>query len=307
MVDILLATYNGERFLREQIDSLLSQTYQNIRILIRDDGSTDGTISIVREYEKQHPDKVKFITDDKKGGSSAKNFFLLCSYATSEYAMFCDQDDFWLPNKVKVTLEKMRSEEEKIGADRPILVFSEYSVVDENLKLLPVKESHNQVAAYKLDLPNLLVQNYVTGCLAMVNRALYTKMGVYTEAIQMHDWWAALISVSLGTLLHLPEKTMLYRQHGGNVVGAVDVKSFAYRLERIKDPKTRKSKEVYRAQAQVFLERYGDILGEKENRVFSDFLHMYESRWKVVRVYRMIRGGFVKSDFVRILGQIWFA
>ena len=307
MVDILLATYNGERFLREQIDSLLNQSYRDFRILIRDDGSKDGTVSIIQEYVEQYPEKVIFIVDEKKGGSSAKNFFHLCSYATSESVMFCDQDDFWLPDKVNDTLKRMLMEEDKIGADKPILVFSEYSVVDEHLKLMPVNESHNQVAGYKLNLPNLLVQNYVTGCLAMVNRALYTKMGVFENAIQMHDWWAALIAVTFGSLIHLPEKTMLYRQHGDNVVGAVDVKSFAYRLDRLKDPKTRKSKEVYRAQAQLFLSRYGEELNERDQKILMDFLHMYESRWKVVRVYRLLRGGFVKSDIVRILGQIWFA
>ena len=307
MVDILVATYNGERFLSEQLDSLLNQTYQNIRILIRDDGSKDKTREIIGDYQERYPDKVCWIQDDKKGGSSAKNFFLLCSYAESEYAMFCDQDDFWLPSKVEHTLKRMQEEEEQIGSDKPILVFSEYSVVDENLNLLPIKESHNQVAAYKLALPNLLVQNYVTGCLAMMNRALYSKMGTYTDAAQMHDWWAALIAVSFGSLVHLPEKLMLYRQHGDNVVGAVDVKSFSYLWNRFRDPKTRDSKNVYRKQAQAFLGRYGNSLGESERRIFEEFLHMYQSRLKTVRVYRMLKGGFVKGNLIRVLGQIWLA
>ncbi len=307
MVDILLATYNGEKYLREQIDSLLGQTYRDIRVVIRDDGSKDQTLTIIQEYIDRYPEKVKLIKDQKKGGSSAKNFFLLCSYAESEYAMFCDQDDFWLPTKVETTLKTMVDEEKRTGADKPILIFSEYNVVDQDLKMIPVKESHNQVAGYKLTLSNLLVQNYVTGCLAMVNRALYTRMGEYKETIQMHDWWAALIAVSMGSLIHIPEKTMLYRQHGNNVVGAVDVKSFSYRWNRIMDPKTKESKKVYRNQAQTFLARYGEDLDEEKRKVLTDFLNIYRSPRKIVRVYRMLKGGYVKSDLVRILGQIWFA
>lgn len=305
MIDILLATYNGEKYISEQIDSILNQTYKDFRVLIRDDGSKDNTVAIIKEYQKKYPDKISVIVDDIHCGSSASNFMQLTKYATAEYVMYCDQDDYWLNNKLKVTLKKIREIEERVGNENPVLVFATYKPVDGELKDMNTDEGKNQVAAYNLKLNRLLVQNYVTGCLMMANKALYSIAGDYSEEILMHDWWFALIASAMGEIHHISDVTMLYRQHGGNVVGAVDIKSMKYRISKIKNTDTRLMKYKYRDQAKLFLMRYDKILTRESYDVINEFINLYDSS-KIKRVIRLVKGKYLKSDFVRVLGQLWY-
>lgn len=306
MVDVLLATYNGEKYIREQLDSILSQTYQDFKILIRDDGSSDSTLSIIEEYKKQYPNKIYLKQDDVKCGSSAKNFFQLTRYATSNYVMYADQDDFWLPNKIEITLNKMLEIEKENGENTPTLVFTTYKAVGETLQDLEVNESKTQIAAYNLELNRLLVQNYVTGCLMMVNRALYCNMGEFDERILMHDWWAALYASANGVICHVPNIVMLYRQHGNNCVGVVEIKSMKYRIRKILDKDTKNAQYYYRNQAECFYERYKEQLDDTICNTLEEFLSIYETKSKVKRIKKLLKGKFLKSDSVRILGQLWY-
>ncbi len=306
MVDIVLATFNGEKYLKEQIQSLLTQTYQNLRVLIRDDGSTDGTIEVIKTFVENYPDKVFFIQDDVYCGSAVKNFMQLLRYATSDYVMYCDQDDVWLPSKVEDTLAEMQNIERRIGKDKPILVFVDYEAVDENLVPLNENMKNNQIVKYQTDMNHLMVQNCVTGCLAMTNRTLNQLMGEYDNRILMHDWWAALIASGMGEICHLPKKELLYRQHGDNVVGAVNVKSFSYRLKKIRDKNTRNMKYLYRDQMEMYLERYEKVADNRMVNNIKNFLGIYDEKSKAKRVISLLKGRYLKSDFVRIAGQLWY-
>ena len=226
MVQILLASYNGEKYIREQLDSLLGQNYPDIQILVRDDSSTDRTPEILEEYQEANPGRITLIRDALPGGSAAANFFALLSHASADYIMFCDQDDVWFPQKVGRTLEVMRNEEKTSRPKEPILVFSEYVVADAELRPMNIRENQLQIAKFYVTLPRLLVQNYVTGCTCMLNREAYSHLGTAEPGIPMHDWWAALYASAFGHIVHLPEKLMLYRQHGDNQVAAKNVKSF---------------------------------------------------------------------------------
>ena len=112
MIDILMATYNGETYLREQIDSILRQSNTDWRLIIRDDCSTDSTVRIIQEYQAQYPDKFVLIQADTPSGSAQNNFFQLIRYwqqhGGAEYVMFADQDDVWLRNKIQITLYNMK-------------------------------------------------------------------------------------------------------------------------------------------------------------------------------------------------------
>ena len=306
MVDVLIATYNGERFLAEQIESILKQTWQDFRILIHDDGSTDKTVEIIDEFVSRYPDKMIRMKDTVKCGSAVKNFMHLSQYSEADYIMYCDQDDYWLPNKIELTLAKMQELETKAGKDIPILVFSTYALADENLKLLSYKEKNMQIASCHLELSRLVVQNYVTGCLMMVNKRLLTLAGEYHEGILMHDWWFALIASAMGEICHIKDVTMLYRQHTDNVVGAIDVKSFRYRWARVKDKNTKNMKFLYKAQMQLFLNRFQEYLNEDTVKVIDNFLAIYEEKSKLKRVYKLLKGNYTKSDFVRVVGQLWY-
>ena len=306
MIEILLATYNGEQYIKEQLDSILNQTYRDFRILVRDDGSTDKTIEIIRDYIEKYPKQIELIQDAAVCGGPAQNFFQLTAYAEAQYVMFADQDDFWLAEKLQVMQKKMQELEQQSGEETPILVFCDYKPVDAQLKELDFNSSNSQIAACHLELNRLLVQNYVTGCTVMVNRSLYTKLGAYNKAIEMHDWCAALYAAALGVVYHLPEQLVLYRQHGNNCVGTVNIKSFKYRINKFLDKRTRTSQLRYLAQAKLLYERQKEALSEEKKKVLEEFIAVWDEKRKIKRVRRLLKGKFLKSDLVRVLGQIWY-
>jgi len=306
MIEVLLATYNGETYLKEQLDSLLAQTYQDFRILIRDDDSTDSTVSLLEEYREAYPDKIILVKDGVHCGNAARNFMELTKHATAEYVMYCDQDDFWLPQKLEVSLRDMKATEEKAGKDTPILVYGDYKIVDENLKDAGIAIEEIQVAKHFTDMNRILVQNYATGCLVMANRKLYKMLGEYDPDVIMHDWWLALIASAMGIVHHFPMEVMYYRQHGDNVVGAVRVKSFRYRWKKLIDPTTKKKKDTYFAQGRLLMERFGDVLPENNKKMLEQFLEIPKTKRKIARIKAILSGNFLKSDFIRNLGFLYY-
>ncbi|MFQ8958925.1 MAG: glycosyltransferase [Eubacterium sp.] len=163
MTDILLATYNGERFLREQLDSLFMQTYGDFKIIAHDDGSTDGTLEILKEYQEKFPGKLKIIEDNISYKSSCKNFLNLIKYSDAEYVMFCDQDDVWLEEKVRVSVEAISELENSDGQKLPAMVSSGRCFADENMnEIVVTRLSSLRTARERILL--LFVQNYFMGC-----------------------------------------------------------------------------------------------------------------------------------------------
>ena len=223
----------------------------------------------------------------------------------AEYIMFSDQDDVWLPHKIQICLTKMKEIEDRIGKDKPILVFGSYQPVDEELGPLEGNRNNRQEAAYKTEFSNLLVQNYVNGCLSMINRSLANKMGDYDKAILMHDWWAALIAVGGGEIYHIDNIMMLYRQHNQNAVGAVNVKSIQYRVKKIRDKRTREAGQEYLKQAKLLYLRNKEDLTLQHRNELKTFIDLYQKN-KLGRMIGLIRGKYLKSDLVRILGQLWY-
>lgn len=300
MIEILMATYNGERFLAEQIDSLLSQTVKDFQILIHDDASSDRTSEIIQDYASRYPLQIRCIVDGVQCGSAVKNFLHLTEYATAEYVMYCDQDDVWLPDKIAISLDAMKKAEARLGKDFPILVFADCTPVDVNLN--PQKMTKSMVSQQSLTMNRLLVQNCVSGCVMMCNRALYSLLGSYDQAILMHDWWAALIAAAMGEIVFIPKEVMLYRQHGGNSVGAVDTRSFHYRLQMLTDEETRKKKDLYFRQAALLQKRFADRLTSDAAAVLGNFLKIPEYRGKIHRIFALNGGGYCKSDSVAQIG-----
>lgn len=305
LIDIILATYNGKHFISEQLNSLLSQTHGDTRIIIHDDGSDDGTGETLERYAERFPEKIILISDGVTCGSAKANFMHLLKYTSSDYIMFSDQDDVWLKNKVSLTLEEMLYAEKQVGKERPVMVFGSYTPVNERLEIIRDNPKNRQEAAYKLSFSNLLVQNYASGCLAMINRTLADMMGEYDEAVLMHDWWAALIASAAGTIVHIDEVMMLYRQHANNTVGSVNVKSLGYVMSKILDRNTRKAKVCYLYQAQLLKKRLSGKLYPENEAVLDGFIELY-GRGKIGRMIGLIKGNYLKSGFVRIIGQLWY-
>lgn len=281
-IDILLATYNGELFLKEQIDSILSQTNTSWKLIIRDDGSTDGTPSIIREYVQQHSGKIFLINDDEHLGSCL-SFSRLLEHATSDYIMFCDQDDVWLPHKIEMTFNKMKQMESANSKDTPLMVHTDLVVVNDILETISYSFWKCQSLDHTRgnDLNRLMIQNVATGCTMMINRSLQKiATPISTEAI-MHDWWFTLVSAAFGKNGAVTEPTVLYRQHANNAIGAKNWSLFEDIIMLTSSQKRAQTKiksqlllKTYRNQAKGFLDIYCEKLTSNSYTMINVFVNL---------------------------------
>jgi glycosyltransferase involved in cell wall biosynthesis len=218
-IQILLATYNGARHLDTFMDSLLTQDCQNWSLLVRDDGSTDNTPTLLDHWRSRFADRMQILPDS---GSSnlgvVGNFSRLLTASTAPYIMFADQDDLWHPDKISLTLAALRKRESEVGCDRPILVHTDLAMADDNLQ--PVAPSHWQhqglVPERGHTLGHMMVENIVWGCTAMLNRPLARLAGEIPREARFHDWWISLVASAFGDIVSLPIQTITWRRHGGN-------------------------------------------------------------------------------------------
>lgn len=224
---ILLATYNGEKYLKEQINSLFSQTYQNWVLWIHDDNSVDKTVTIIKEYQQKYSNKIIFIDDNISTGGAKENFTYLLNNIDEkyDYVMFCDQDDVWLNNKIAITLQNM-IELENQYPNKPILVHSDLQIVDNQLNTLHKSfinhEGYN--INWSKDLKISLVQNIVAGCTAMINKKTKNISLPIMKQATMHDGWILLkVLRNNGIVKCINQSTIKYRQHSNNHTGAEKV------------------------------------------------------------------------------------
>lgn len=256
-VDILLATYNGERFLTEQINSIISQTYDNWNLIIRDDGSTDNTVGLIKKFIDKYPSKIILVEDADKNLGPSGNFAVLLSHSTADYIMFCDQDDVWEPDKVEVVYNRIKAVEKELAESTPILVHTDLMVVGRELEIIsPSMFRFQRLNPTSVELPELLVQNNVTGCTVLINKALKEIASPIPKNIIMHDWWLVLVAAAFGKIEFIDKSTIKYRQHGNNDTGAFSYSS-KYFLNRLKN--YQKMKDIVRKnfkQAEVFFDRY---------------------------------------------------
>ncbi len=304
MVAVLLAVYNGEGYLKEQIDSILNQTVNDIKIIIRNDGSTDGSADIIKHYVECYPDRVSCISGEPTG-SAAQNFAELLKLCDDsfDYIMFCDQDDVWLPQKAEKTLVAMKSAEGK-STDTPILVHTDLKVADSQLNV--INESFfdfQKLIQDDITLPKMLVQNYATGCTVMINRALRQKCGQIPKGCIMHDWWLALVAVIFGKLICLNEATMLYRQHSNNQVGAKASYGVAFIKRKLQTlNEVRKNYNATYIQARLLLEYYGDDLEKNQKELIEQYCKIPEMN-KLKKIKTVKKYGFKKCTRLRVFGQ----
>ena len=216
-VDILLATYNGEKYLAEQIESILNQTYKDINLIISDDNSSDSSLKIIEEYAKKD-DRIKVFKQEKNLGI-VSNFEFLISKVNSKYFMFSDQDDIWNENKVEKTLKKIQDTDSDI-------IFTDLLVVDDKLNVLSnsyweLKGFKNKILKFN-SFEALYLNNYVTGCTMLMKREIISKVLPLPKNWKyvLHDYWIALITSQTGKVEFLNEPTIKYRQHKNNEVGS---------------------------------------------------------------------------------------
>ncbi|MBR3055278.1 MAG: glycosyltransferase family 2 protein, partial [Streptococcus sp.] len=190
-VNIVLSTYNGAKFLSEQIDSIQAQTFTDWQLLIRDDGSTDKTRDIIKASALKD-ERIKFIDEpEKKNLGVINSFYKLIKHDRADYYFFCDQDDVWLPEKMATML----AEATRHDASQPLMVYMDLSVVDENLKVINPSMIHSQSHHANTSLLAELTENTVTGGVAMINHALVKRWRSTDNSI-MHDWYLALLATA---------------------------------------------------------------------------------------------------------------
>ncbi|PTQ68454.1 glycosyltransferase family 2 protein [Pseudomonas sp. GV071] len=226
-VNVLLSTYNGERYVAEQIESLLSQVYVHVLLHIRDDGSQDGTLAILREFESKH-ENINVVAGNNLG--YVASFFELLNGAdrTCEYFSFCDQDDVWLPRKLITAIEQIAARDTAV----PVMYFSRTEYVNEQLQHLGYSAELNRS---RIGYENALVQNVATGCTIVINRVARERVIAKLPAFCLvHDWWVYLVVSAFGEVIYDPQVYIKYRQHAGNAIGAADtvLGVYARRIKR---------------------------------------------------------------------------
>lgn len=232
-IDILMATYNGEKYLKEQIDSILNQTYSNTRLIISDDCSTDRTRDLLKEYEKNN-DRIKVYYQEKNLGY-VKNFEFLLKKVENEIYMLSDQDDVWLPTKIEHTYKRLK----ETNAD---LVFTDLEIVDENLNTLypsfnDYMKLTRKIKKCKNDYRLQYLYNCVTGCTLMSKKSFIETIIPIPKGYKyvIHDTWIACVVANKGKVEYLDEKTIKYRQHGRNQVGTDKISHGFKKLDDVRN------------------------------------------------------------------------
>ena len=232
-INILMATYNGRRYLRDQLDSILNQTYSNFRLLISDDASTDSTLKILEEYEAKDR-RIEIYRQEKNIGLVA-NFEFLINKVRSEYFMFSDQDDIWEEDKIEKTFKVM----EETNSD---LVYSDLEVVSSRLKQIApsywtLKGFENKIKKYNNSFNSLYLNNFITGCTMMVKSKWINEFLPLPKDSKyvLHDYWVSLVISQSGKISYIDEKLVKYRQHNNNKVGSKTKSEELETLDEIRD------------------------------------------------------------------------
>ncbi|HFV2611460.1 TPA: glycosyltransferase family 2 protein [Streptococcus agalactiae] len=293
-VNILMATYNGEKFLAQQIESIQKQTFKEWNLLIRDDGSSDKTCDIIRNFTAKDS-RIRFINENEHHNLGViKSFFMLVNYEVADFYFFSDQDDVWLPEKLSVSLEAAKHK----ASDVPLLVYTDLKVVNQELNILQDSMIRAQSHHANTTLLPELTENTVTGGTMMINHALAEKWFTPND-ILMHDWFLALLAASLGEIIYLDLPTQLYRQHDNNVLGARTMdKRFKILREGPKSIFTRYWKLIHdsQKQASLIVDKYGDIMTANDLELINCFIKIDKQPF-MTRLRWLWKYGYSKNQF----------
>lgn len=270
-ITILMATYNGAKYLKEQLDSIINQSYSDFVLYISDDGSSDRTLDIIKEYIERD-DRIKLELSSHKG--ACQNFAqMIRNHKDAEYIMLCDQDDVWDRHKVEKSLTVIQQSDN----DKPILLYCDKVYVDERLQPLEII-----IRKYSDTFKSLLCQCHIYGCTVMINKQLIDLVDIPSYA-SMHDHWIALVAACEGKIIHLEESLILYRQHTANVTGGINQFSLKKKLENW----SKISKEDEKAINMCYRFSKDHLY----NTVASDYTKIF-SKNGLSRIYKAIKFGY---------------
>lgn len=212
-IDILMATYNGEKYLVEQLDSIINQTYHNWNLLIRDDNSTDKTLEIIQNYHKKDK-RIKILKDNKGNLGIVRNFEELLKSSESEFIMFSDQDDIWVENKLDMYLKMI----EKIK-NKGFMIHSDAILFDKNKSNI-LKDTFISKKAINRGLENVFFNYFVQGATILISKEIKNFILPFPKEVYLHDRYIHLISELFFERIFVNKALIYYRQHGDNQIGA---------------------------------------------------------------------------------------
>ena len=270
-VDILLPTYNGANYIKAQIDSILSQTHSDIRLIIRDDQSQDESVSLIEKYAESDS-RVFFVKNRGPNLGLVKSIEYLLQISDAPYIMFSDQDDVWFPNKVALFLKKAK----EINQELPMLIHSDSIVTDKSLKIVKLMFESKPL---NYGLKNSLFHFYVQGASPMINLKLKEESLPFPENLYLHDRYLHIVSEITGSRKYIDEPSMYYRQHDKNLVGSQSIikkiirnLNWKQKFYLAKDKDLMLSIYVNKYPENILLGIYADITNEEINRFKKIFL-----------------------------------
>jgi rhamnosyltransferase len=300
MVTILMATYNGATFLAEQLQSIQMQSYKDWVLIIRDDRSTDNTVSIIQRFAAADG-RIKLLDLPGNHGSSVINFSVLFDYAYAQdarYVMFSDQDDIWKVNKIENSLAFIRNQETNAGDSTPLLMYGGVTYVDEQGTEIP---KVLKMPAH-LSLPMLLCENPAYGCTMIMNNALLKQVQHIPEYVENHDYYLALVACAFGQGVCNEEQLIFYRQHAANASGNVNRSSLSSRIFRYVQnvehllPTFTKNLNM----VDKFYQQYGKEMGGGKAELVAGYLQAFRTSSVSLLLY-MQKNKFKKQDLSKTL------
>ena len=292
MVDILMATYNGEAFVEEQVRSIINQTYSSWRLLVHDDGSTDQTLEILRRLSNDDA-RIVLIEDGVSHLGVARNFIHLIALATAPYCMFCDQDDIWLPNKV----EKMLHAIEPLDQTLPQALYTNAYLWNPERGILSDKNTLTYPTTIR---QTLFLNTGIQGAAAIFNRKMCEIMAQPLSYYAMHDHVLLLAGICFGQVHYLHESLMYYRQHEHNLTGNAPgsiAKKIALMWQNRHVPLV--SREHYEG-LKAFYEHFQWKMSVDDKRLVQAFLSMPNQSF-LARAYHIILYKFQLFDSTILL------
>lgn len=262
-VKIILSTYNGEKYIKELIESVLAQNYSNFYLVIRDDGSTDKTRNILHKYKKLT--NVDIFFGENLG--VINSFFELLRIAGNDahYIAFCDQDDIWKKNKITRAVAQL---ERKVPLNIPGLYFCRYTLVDENLNII----SYSNAPYRRPSFSNALVQNIASGCTIVINQNTRSLLiDQIPSGALMYDWWIYLLVSAFGKVIYDQVPSILYRQHNENIIG-VRASFFGKWKGRASRFYKRWGKRKITSQAIEFREIFYELMSQEKKNIIDNFI-----------------------------------
>jgi len=257
LISIAMATYNGEKYLEKQLDSIYAQTYNNIEVVVTDDCSTDNTVEILGQYSKKHG--LQYSVNEKNLGF-VKNFEKAITLCAGEYIALSDQDDIWETNKIHTLYHQIEDN---------LLIHSDASLIDESGELTASSYTQNSHKVLRKDIIEYFFNNDATGCTMMFSRKVLSSVLPMPGNIISHDWWIAINAKQQGKITYVSEALVQYRQHQGNQIGAANSLKISNHTARVESHQKKL----------LFLESLRQSMewNKEEKKVLNDLIYYYQT------------------------------